>query len=55
MDSPHVFDEGGYGLELKFLLKICVYFSDNLSAILEISDFKYIFFPSLLIHSYASK
>ena len=41
MDSPHVFVEGGYGLEtLNFWLKIGVYFSENLSAILEIYDFQ---------------
>ena len=39
-DSPRVFDEGGYGLELIFWLKIGVYFSENLLAILEISDFQ---------------
>ena len=41
LDSPHVFVEGGYGLEtLNFWLKIGVYFSENLSAILEIYDFQ---------------
>ena len=38
-DSPCVFGDGGCGLELNFRLKIGVYFSENLSAILEISDF----------------
>ena len=41
LDSPHVFVQGGYGLEtLNFWLKIGVYFSENLSAILEIYDFQ---------------
>ena len=38
-DSPRVFAVGGCGLKtLNFWLKIDVYFSGNLSAILEISD-----------------
>ena len=40
-DSPHVFVEGGSGLEtLNFSLKIGIYFSENLSAILEMYDFQ---------------